>query len=67
VKYLKMTVTGPYVNTDYTTYAEVADDFDPEGKDAQEAGELLENAVWEYVESWAEVVDEDDVSENERP
>ncbi|WP_438470732.1 hypothetical protein [Streptomyces asiaticus] len=67
MKYLKIGVSGPYVNTERTTYVEVDDDFDPEGEDAEEASQIIEEEVWNYVESWCEVVDVDDVPEGERP
>ncbi|MFH8414394.1 hypothetical protein [Streptomyces collinus] len=62
-KYLKISVSGPYVNTERTSYVPVADDF---VKDSDEDQALIENEVWEYVESWSELVDEDDVPEDER-
>ena len=65
-KYLKIGVSGPYINTERTEYHQVPDDFDPEGKDAKEADEMVENAVWEYVDAWSDVVDEDQVPADER-
>ncbi|MEU4984867.1 hypothetical protein [Streptomyces sp. NPDC021969] len=67
MKYLKVGVSGPYVNTERTAYFEVDDDFDPEGKDEAEANELVEQEVNEYVEAWCQVVDVEDVPEGERP
>lgn len=63
VKYLKITVSGPYVNTDRTSYVQVGDGF---VKDSNEDSELVEAEVWEYVESWSELVDEGDVPLGER-
>lgn len=63
MKYLKVSVSGPYINTDRVSYIEVDDDFVKDGK--QDQGHI-ENAVWEYVEAWSELVDEDDVPEEER-
>ncbi|MEV5330819.1 hypothetical protein [Streptomyces werraensis] len=67
MKYLKVSVSGPYINTERVSYHEVDDDFDPEGKDEKVADEILEGDVWEYVDSWYEVVDPEDVPEYERP
>lgn len=61
-KYLKISVSGPYVNTDRVTYVEVGDDF---VKDSKADAELVANEVWEYVDSWSELVDEKDVPEGE--
>jgi hypothetical protein len=66
VKYLKIGISGPYINSERTEYHEVPDDYDPEGADSKDADSILENAVWEYVDAWMEVVDEDDVPEDER-
>ncbi|UFD97996.1 hypothetical protein PQC18_gp58 [Streptomyces phage Pablito] len=62
-KYLKISVSGPYINTERTAYVPVDDDF---VKDSDEDNQLIENEVWEYVESWSELVDEADVPVDER-
>ncbi|MFF3249698.1 hypothetical protein ACFYWP_01475 [Actinacidiphila glaucinigra] len=67
MKYLKVSVSGPYINTERVSYHEVRDDFDADDKDHEEAIAIQEDDVWEYVDSYFEVVDEDDVPEYERP
>ncbi|QOV06185.1 hypothetical protein KGG72_gp55 [Streptomyces phage Salutena] len=67
MKYLKVGVSGPYINTERVGYFEVPDDFDPEGKDFDEANQYVEDEINNYVESWCEVVDPEDVPEDERP
>ncbi|MDX3525112.1 hypothetical protein P1P75_01275 [Streptomyces sp. ID05-39B] len=63
MKYLKVSVSGPYINTDRVSYIPVADDFVKDGEADQK---YIEDQVWEYVESWSELVDEDQVPEDER-
>jgi hypothetical protein len=58
VKWLKVGVSSPYINTERFEYHEVPDDYDPEGKDVKSADNIIESAVWEYVETWCSVVDE---------
>lgn len=67
MKYLKVGVSGPYINTERVGYFEVSDDFDPEGKDEAEANGYVEDEINNYVESWCQVVDVEDVPEGERP
>ncbi|WMI34783.1 hypothetical protein SEA_MARAV_61 [Streptomyces phage Marav] len=67
MKYLMTEVSGPYINTERRAYHEVPDDFDPEGKDEKEALQILEDDVWNYVDSWFKVVEPEDVPEDERP
>ena len=62
-RYLKITVSGPYVNTDQVTYVKVNDTFE---KDSKADEDLIEEAVWGYVESWSELMLEGDVPEEER-
>jgi len=66
VKYLRVTVTSPYINTERSEVFEVADDFDPDGKDIDEASQIADDVVANYAESWWELVDADDLDEDER-
>jgi hypothetical protein len=65
-KYLRVTVSSPYVNTDRSEIYEVDDSFDPEGDDLGTAIEYAEDTVRNYVESWWELVDADELDEDER-
>lgn len=67
-KYLKITVSGPWVNMDRVIYMDVEDEFDPDNNEADEkfADEQTREAVWDYVEAGYDVVDEDEVPEDER-
>lgn len=65
-KYLKISIDGPYINSNRTHYEEVSDDYDAGGKDREDASQRLEEAVWDYVEAYSEVVDESEVPEDER-
>lgn len=66
MKYLRVTVTSPYINTERSEVFEVADDFDPDGKDIDEASQIADDVVANYAESWWELVDADDLDEDER-
>jgi hypothetical protein len=65
-KYLRVTVSSPYINTDRSEIYEVDDDFDPEGDDLGTAIEYAEETVRNYAESWWDLVDADDLDEDER-
>ena len=64
MRYLKVGVSGPYINTERTSYFEVDDDFDPDGEDFDEAQQYVADEVANYVDAWCEVVDEDEVPED---
>ncbi|AXQ61116.1 hypothetical protein SEA_HANK144_63 [Streptomyces phage Hank144] len=65
-KYLRVTVTSPYINTERSEVIEVEDDFEPDGKDLDSAIEYATDVVNSYAESWWELVDAADLDEDER-
>lgn len=60
--FLKITVSGPYINSDQTSYVEVDEGFDPKNNEADEkaAEDMWQQAVWEYVDGGYEVVETDE-------
>ena len=66
MKYLRVKVTSPYINTERSEIFEVDDDFDPDGENLGEAIEYANDVVNNYVESWWDLVDADDLDEDER-
>ncbi|MET9862003.1 hypothetical protein ABZY93_22350 [Streptomyces smyrnaeus] len=69
MKYLKLSVSSPYANTERTIYAEVPDEYDTTKNkaDYDDAQDQLEQVIWEYVEAYFDVVDASEVPEYERP
>jgi hypothetical protein len=67
-KYLKIGVSGPYVNTSQTTFVKLDDDdIGDDGKCKQKyADEMVGDAIANYIDSWSETVDEADVPEEDR-
>lgn len=67
-KYLKMYVSGPYVNSGQTSYCRLEDDdLGEDGKCLPRlADDMMENAISNYLDSYAETVDEADVPEADR-
>lgn len=67
-KYLKIYVSGPYVNSSQESYVRLEDgDLGEDGECRQSlADDLVENAISNYLDSYSETVDEDAVPEADR-
>lgn len=67
-KYLKIKVSGPYINSGQESYVKLEDDdFDESGEvKSKIVDEYWQNAVENYIDGHTEVMDEADVPEGDR-